>query len=161
MINDENKRIPFIKGLPYKLNETARISELLGRNYCKNYLNANKKILDFEEFRMLSHIISSPNLSQSDLSKLVFKGKAHVGKILNEMEQKGYINRILSTRNNIMVKCTVLTEKGKTLYWETDSVFRALADEISNGFSEEEIDTLIALLDKLKNRILETQQINF
>lgn len=158
MSKDRTKDVPFIEGLPYKLAETARISELMARNYYKNYV---KSILDLDEFRILSHILSNPDLSQSDLSKLVYKGKAHVGKILNEMEQKGFITRVLSTHNNMMVKRTALTEEGKRVYEETNEAFRQLGSKVLTEFSDDEIENFLYLLDKLKNKILENSEINF
>lgn len=155
---DRTKGIPFIEGLPYKLAETARISELMARNYYKNYV---KSILDIDEFRILCHILSNPDLSQSDLAKLVYKGKAHIGKILNEMEQKGFITRTISTHNNMMVKRTALTDKGITVYNETNEAFRQLGSKILADFSDEEMETFLKLLDKLKNKILENSEIIF
>ena len=146
MAKDRTKNVPFIEGLPYKLAETARISELMARSYYKNYV---KSILDLEEFIILSHILSNPDLSQSDLSKLVYKGKAHVGKILNDMEQKGYITRIVSTHNNMMIKRTSLTEQGKKLYDETNEAFRQLGKRVLAEFSDSEIEEFIYLLEKL------------
>ena len=161
MNKDRTKGIPFIEGLPFKLAETARISELMAINYYKNYVKGVKSILDLEEFRILSHIIANPSLSQSDLAKLVYKGKAHVGKILTDMEQKGFITSSLSTRNNMMIKHTALTEKGKIVYEETNEAFRQLGTEVLAEFSDEEIYDFLFLLDKLKNKMLEHNDINF
>lgn len=158
MAKDRTKNVPFIEGLPYKLAETARISELMARSYYKNYV---KSILDLEEFIILSHILSNPDLSQSDLSKLVYKGKAHVGKILNDMEQKGYITRIVSTHNNMMIKRTSLTEQGKKLYDETNEAFRKLGKRVLAEFSDSEIEEFIYLLEKLQEKMLQNSKIKF
>lgn len=160
MKKDKTKDIPYIESLPYKLKETARISELMGRNFYKNYVE-NISILELDEFNILSHIKSVPNLSQSDLAKLVYKGKAHVGKILNEMEEKGYIKRILSTQNNMMVKYTTITNKGTKLYNETNEAFRKLGTSTLEEFTDEEITTFIALLDKFKQTILNKYEVYF
>ncbi len=158
MAKDRTKNVPFIEGLPYKLAETARISELMARSYYKNYV---KSILDLEEFIILSQILSNPDLSQSDLSKLVYKGKAHVGKILNDMEQKGYITRIVSTHNNMMIKRTSLTEQGKKLYDETNEAFRQLGKRVLAEFSDSEIEEFIYLLEKLQEKMLQNSKIKF
>lgn len=158
MNTDRIKNVPFIEGIPYKLAETARISELMARNYYKNYV---KSILELDEFRILSHILSNPDLSQSDLSKLVYKGKAHIGKILSELEKKGFITRIISTHNNMMVKRTALTDKGMAVYNETNEAFRQLGSKVLADFSDDEIETFLRLLNKLKNKILENSEIIF
>lgn len=160
----DNKKIdnmPYVGNVFYKLGDTARVSELMARNYYKTYIDGNEQMLELDEFKILSHILENPDLSQNDISKLVYKGKAHVGKILNEMAQKGYIDRVLSTKNNIMVKHTVLTELGKQLYKNTDDKYREIALKTLKTFSEAEIADLIRLLDKLKNKMLENNKIYF
>lgn len=161
MTKEKNNQVPFIQGVPYKIAETARISELVARNYYKNYVKGVKSILELDEFRILSHIIANPDLSQSDISKLVYKGKAHVGKILTDMEQKGFITRILTTHNNMMVKQTALTEYGKKLYHETDEAFRQLSDTVLSKFSDKEIQDFLYLLDKFKSKMLDNNEIYF
>lgn len=153
--------MPYVGNVFYKLADTARVSELMARNYYKNYITGQKQMLELDEFKILSHILESPDLSQSDISRLVYKGKAHVGKILTEMEQKGYINRVLSTKNNIMVKHTVLTELGKQLYKNTDNKYREIALKTLETFSKAEIKDFTRLLDKLKDRMLENNKIIF
>lgn len=161
MCSDKTKNVPYVESVPYKLAETCRISELMARNYYKDFVIGEKCLLDLDEFKILAHIISNPNLSQSDISKLVYKGKAHVGKILNEMEQKGYIKRVLSTNKNMMVKHTVLTEYGEKLYNETNEMFRKLGSNVLDPFSDKEIETFLYLLEKFKNSILEKYKIYF
>ena len=114
-----------------------------------------------DEFKILSHILENPELSQSDIAKLVYKVKAHIGKILSEMEKKGYITRNISTHNNIMVKRTALTEMGEKLYHETDIAFKKLADDTLAEFSKEEIDIFLHLLDKFKTQMLARNEITF
>lgn len=75
------------------------------------------------------------------------------------MENKGYITRDLTTRNNMMVKYAVVTAKGKDLYCETDKAFRNLSNEIFSAFYDEETHHFVVLLDKLKNKILENNEI--
>ncbi len=160
MTYDKTKNVPYIESLPYKLGETARISELMARNFYKNYVE-KVCILEIDEFMILSHICAQPNLSQSDIAKLLYKGKAHIGKILNEMEQKGYIKRIINTSQNMMIKNTFITKKGQKLYDETNEAFRQLGTNILNEFSYDEIGEFIRLLDKFKATILNKYKLNF
>jgi len=160
MCKDRTKKIPYIEGLPYKLDEVARISELCARNYYKKYV-MEKSILELDEFKILSHIMYNPDLSQSDLAKLVYKGKAHVGKILSAMEEKGYITRSITCHNNMMVKHTSLTVYGKNIYNETDEAFRQLGLTVMEVFTDDEVDNFVYLLEKFKNRLLENNEINF
>lgn len=161
MDKGENFKIPYIDNVFYKLDQTARVAELMARNCYKMYQDTDKPILDLDEFKILSHIMDDPNLSQSDIGKLVYKGKAHVGKILNELEKKNYIERDLTTRNNIIIKHTVITEQGKEIYFYTDEKFKEINQNIKKMFAEEELKTLKFLLDKLKTAMLNNNKISF
>lgn len=161
MDKGENFKIPYVDNVFYKLDQTARVAELMARNCYKMYQDTDKPILDLDEFKILSHIMDDPNLSQSDIGKLVYKGKAHVGKILNELEKKNYIERDLTTRNNIIIKHTVITEKGKEIYFYTDEKFKEINQNIKKMFAEEELKTLKFLLDKLKTAMLNNNKISF
>jgi len=158
MMKKETGNESFLTCLPYKLAETARISELMTRNYYKECIS-KKGILELDEFRILSHILKNPNLSQSDLAKLEYKGKAHIGKILNSMEEQGFIKRSVSTNNNMMVKLTHITQKGMDYFEYSDEVFSALGSEIVGKFSEDEVITFMKLLDKYKDNILKNYNI--
>lgn len=158
---NDNKKLPYVENVLHKLNETARVLELMTRVYYKNHVNDDKCILELDEFQILSHILNDPTLSQSDIAKLVYKGKAHVGKILNEMEQKNYITRVLNTKNNMMVKNTVLTDYGREVYTETDNKFFKIGKYILEDFTDEDVNKLSFYLDKIKNNILEKNKIHF
>lgn len=160
---DEKKidNMPYVGNVFYKLGDTARVSELMARNYYKTYIDDNEQMLELDEFKILSHILDNSDLSQNDISKLVYKGKAHVGKILNSMEKKGYITRIVCKRKNILIKHTSLTEIGLRLYKNTDDKYREIAMHTLKDFSNEDIIVLGKLLDKLKEKILLTNKIYF
>ncbi len=161
MSKRENCTSSYVDNVFYKLDQTARVAELMARNCYKMYQDTDKPILDLDEFKILSHIMDDPNLSQSDIGKLVYKGKAHVGKILNELEKKNYIKRDLTTRNNIIIKHTVITEQGKDIYFYTDERFKEINQNIKKLFSEEELKILKDLLDKLKTAMLNNNKISF
>lgn len=160
MSKNKTDRVPYLGCIPYLLAETARLSELAGRNFYKDCVKS-VGMLELDEFIIICHIMANPKLSQSDLSKLTYKGKAHVGKILNEMEEKGYIKRILATNNNIMVKHTEITEKGKNLYEISDERFSRLDSTMFEIFTKEEIEEFTRLLTKLQVSILQNNKIKF
>lgn len=150
--------ILYINNLPYVIMQTARVSYLLGKNYYKKVV---KTILELDEYTILSFLVSDPLMSQSDLSKAMYKGKAHIGKILNEMETKGYIKRVVGTSDNMMKKFTEITDLGSELYENTHETFRKLADEVLSIFTDEELETFLSLLDRYKDKITSTYEIDF
>ena len=38
MCSDKTKNVPYVESVPYKLAETCRISELMARNYYKDFV---------------------------------------------------------------------------------------------------------------------------
>ncbi len=160
MMTDSTNEIFFLDSLPFKLEQTARVGELLGRSYYKEYAN-KKNILELDEFVILSYIKKNPNSSQADISKKFLKGKAHIGKILNNMEQKGFILRSADIKNGIMVKRSIITKLGEKVYEETDNGYRILAKKTLGYLSEEEIKTFTYLLDKYRSILLNNFEINF
>lgn len=159
-MTDSTNEIFFLDSLPFKLEQTARVGELLGRSYYKKYAN-KKNILELDEFVILSYIKENPNSSQAEISKKFLKGKAHIGKILNDMEQKGFILRSADIKNGIMVKRSIITKLGEKVYEETDNGYRILAQKTLGYLSEEEIKTFTYLLDKYRNILLNNFEINF
>lgn len=159
-MTDSTNEIFFLDSLPFKLEQTARVGELLGRSYYKKYAN-KKNILELDEFVILSYIKENPNSSQAEISKKFLKGKAHIGKILNDMEQKGFILRSADIKNGIMVKRSIITKLGEKVYEETDNGYRILAKKTLGYLSEEEIKTFTYLLDKYRNILLNNFEINF
>ena len=160
MCSNNAKNSAMINNVPFKLEQTARVCELLGRSYYKKYVK-KKSILEQDEFFILCCIKQNPTISQSNISKMLFKGKAHIGKILSNMEKKGYITRTVSMNKNVMVKHSILTDKGEKLYEETDKAFIELAKHTLKVFTEEEIQTFVGLLDKYKTSMLEKFEILF
>ncbi len=148
----------FIDGVPFNIEKTARANFLLGKG-C--YKNIDEPILELGEYIMLSYVISNPELSQSDIAKLLYKGKAHVGKILNEMETKGYIKRVAVSDNNMLKKLTKITPKGQDIYDKTHKEFSKIIDKVLGNFSDEEIEIFGKLLNKYRSNIVENFDLDF
>lgn len=161
MQDADNSKPNYLNGIPYKVVETARIAELMARTYFKTYMKEGSKFLELDEFTIICHLLESENLSQSDMSKLLYKGKAHVGKILKEMEEKGYIERVANMNNNIMVKHTVITELGMKMFEATNNEFSKLGSSVISEFKPEEVKTFHAFLDKFQENILKQFKIYF
>jgi len=151
----------YVENVFYKLGQTARVSELMARNYYKEYVKGAGFMLEPDEFKILAHIIEQPDMSQGDLSRILYKGKAHIGKILNEMESKNYIKRAVSSKNNVMIKHTTITDYGMELFVKSDIQFRQIAISVLDSFEDSEINELKRLLDKLKNNMLEKNKLYF
>lgn len=146
MIKEEDL-IPLDEYLPYQIDYTANFNKSFRREFQVKYVSTE---ISADEMAIFYCIYFNPKMSQSEMAKFLFKGKAHVGKILNDMEERGLIKRIADTRDNIIIKRNEITPKGMVFlekgYNETDRIKNAMKKE----FSQDEIDNLISYLKRYR-----------
>lgn len=99
----------------YQIELTARYTKLLGTQlFGKLGIG-----LTPEEFAALDTISANDDLCQRDLAKLILKDRANTGKLLDSLENKGFISRELTVKNNRPVKIIKITEQGQCIYDDT------------------------------------------
>lgn len=136
--------------LAYQIDYTANFNKSFRREF------QAKKITGCcspDEFTILYALHYNPDISQTELAKLLFKGKAHVGKILNDMEERGLIKRIADTKNNIIIKRNEVTQQGQKIFKKGNAEFLKIKDKIYQEFSEEDLKHFIKYLKKYREII--------
>ena len=133
--------------LPYQIEYTANFNKSFRREFQSRFIG-NEVTPD--EFSILYAITNIPEISQSEIATLLFKGKAHVGKILNDMESRGIIKRIADTKNNIMIKRNILTDKGKAIFEKGDIEIQKVQKLMEKEFTKQELDKFIDYLKKYR-----------
>ena len=68
--------------------------------------------LTMDEFVALDVIQANDGICQRELAKLILKDRPNTGRILNSLEEKGYVERFVDTKNNRLVRKMILTEEG-------------------------------------------------
>ena len=109
----ENKH--FTDTIFYQIELTARYTKLLGTQLFGK-LGVG---LTPEEFATLDTISAHTELCQRDLAKLILKDRANTGKLLDSLENKGFIQRELTSKNNRPVKIVKITDLGLKVYRDT------------------------------------------
>ena len=75
------------------------------------------------------------DIHQRDIAKMLFKDRANTGKMLNKLEEKGYIEKFEKVRNKRQVNILTLTEEGlKTIEYmrlELEPIFNGIEKRIS------------------------------
>ena len=104
----------FIDSLGYEIELSSRVCH----ETFKRWFEKNVKSVTLEEFTILDTLDCNQNLSQIELANAILKGKAHTGKFLDSLEEKGLITRLYDTKKSRMVKIPVMTELGKKTYDE-------------------------------------------
>ena len=96
---------------------------------------------------------SDKELFQKDLEENFSLTRSTISKVLKLMEEKGLIRRE-SVAYDARLKKIVLTEKA----WEIDSIVsrgrKKLENKMIQGFTEEEINTLLSMLDRISANLI-------
>lgn len=147
----------YIDSFPYEIELMARVCH----ENAKLHLEAITNEVTLEEFTVLDTLIARPNLSQADLSRLILKGKAHTGRFLMTLEEKGYVTRRVEERGGKLIKVSVVTEKGQELYSRVVSEFRPAVEKFEKVISQLEINKIIENLRKMRVAIENESKIVF
>lgn len=139
----------YTESIIYQLEQTARYCKFLG-------LQVFKKLgfgISVDEFTALDVIMQNDGICQRELAKLLLKDRANTGKILNALENSGYIKRSIDTKNNRLIKKVKLTELGRNT---TEKISQTLTDyfgDYTRIFPEQERETLIDLVKTFRNSL--------
>ncbi|XOB62360.1 MarR family winged helix-turn-helix transcriptional regulator [Campylobacterota bacterium DY0563] len=132
--------------VPYRVAQTAnKINQSL-----------TKVLKDFdvapEQRAILDFIDQDNTLSQNELSKNLGKDKTTISRTLDALEKKSYIIRI-PTQEDKRVKTINLTPEGQRVLNKTKIVIENFREAMIEDLSEDEVDIMFKLLDKISNNI--------
>lgn len=153
--NEAQKKLE--EHLPYQIDYTANFNKSFRREHQAQYISTE---LTADELAILFILKFEPDVTQSELAKFLFKGKAHVGKILNDMEKRGYIKRIADTRDNIIIKRNEITPKGMEICEKGYAEGEKIQQKMDEEFSPEDLKQFISYLkryQKVLNSIVDVK----
>ena len=116
-------------------------------------------MISIEEFSTLDTILCNPEICQRDLAKLILKDRANTGKILDNLENLGLIERELSVKNNRPVKISRLTPKGKEKVIEISEVLKPHTDMIKSRILNSDLKQLKNMLQEFRDVMNESLEI--
>lgn len=106
----------------------------------------------------LLEINRHPGISQEELTKTMHIDKSNVARGLMHLSEMGYITRVQDS-NDLRLLLLFPTEKGSELTKIISSIFKNQRNHLLQDFDENEINTLMSYLDKLKIRAEELLEI--
>jgi len=151
-----NQTIDFSKSVFYKIEQLSIYTQMLA----KNFFEIRRVDLTSDEFAALNHILNNPNICQRDLAKLILRDRVRTGRILNSLEEKGYIERVNDTKNNRLVRRLTITKSGKKLYNEQFNILSQIMDKVLEKFPEEKMIELRDTLTQLETALSEVVDFN-
>jgi DNA-binding MarR family transcriptional regulator len=105
-----------------------------------------------EQFSVLSHLWQNDGLQQSELALCTNRNRANVTRIIDILEREGIVER-RDDENDRRVFRIFLTDKGKSLREVTARCAEQTINDSLKGLTNEEIDTCIKVLLKIKSNV--------
>ena len=102
-------------------------------------------------FSALSLCIRFPNITQSELARMMGIERSGLVAIVDELEARAYLRRA-AVPGDRRVQALVPTKAGRTAYDEAIAAVRAHEDRLFADMTHEEKDTLLSLLKKIRVR---------
>jgi DNA-binding MarR family transcriptional regulator len=107
------------------------------------------KGLSYQQFLVLLIMNKmGENANATEMAKKLDKNTNTLSTILDRMEEKGLVKKIRDTEDRRLV-WAIMTEKGKDKLTATTKASWALFEKLTSCFSQEEMKTFDALLEKL------------
>ncbi len=147
----------YINSFPYEIELTARVCHENARRLLESYTSE----VSIDEFTILDTIIAKPGLSQADLARLILKGKAHTGRFIMALEDKGLLERHVAERDGKLIKVADITKKGEELYYSILKNLKPAIEKYEAIISDEEIKQVISSLRTFRQQIEQTSKIVF
>ncbi len=141
----------YTESIFYELEFTAKYIKRMGYNYC-NELDMG---VGPEETLALDIIYLNPGICQRDLAKKLLKDRAGTGRVLLQLEAKGFVERFVDTKGNRLVRKMRLTPSGEEMLKLATEKFSPLAKKIKSDFSPEKGEQLKKLLEEIRTILAE------
>ena len=101
-----------------------------------------------EQWVVLARLWEEDGLSQKELAERILKDQANTTRILDKVVKKGWVQRLdaIDDRRAYLI---YLTDEGKDVVQTTYPLVARIKEKLAKGLTDEEIHTLLALLNKL------------
>lgn len=133
----------------YQFEQTAKYCRFLG---VQVFQKLNMPVTP-DEFYALDIIMLNNNICQRELAKMLLKDRPNTGRILDSLEEKGYIERFADTKNNRLVRRMRITPVGIKVTEETSNKLKEYISKLPKIFSDEDKDLLRSLIVKFRESL--------
>ena len=139
----------FIDSIYYQLEQTAKYCRSLGMQLFQK-LNLP---INLDEFVVLDTLLGHEGICQRDLAKLILKDRPSTGRLLNSLEEKGFIKRFVDTKNNRLVKKMKLTSAGIETTEKVTIIIKNYMDKLPKVLSDDDKLELINSIKKFRESL--------
>lgn len=142
----EDILLHYTDSIHYELEQTARLMRILTLQLFESL----SLELSPDEYAALDTVSINVGICQRDLAKLILRDRANTGRILNSLEQRGFITRFIDTKNNRLVKKMGITENGLKELEIINKKIKGYLDGMTKRISPKEVDSVQATLKKFR-----------
>lgn len=146
----------YTKSLPYELELTSRVLHEAARCFFEQH----QFIISQEEFIILDCLYMYPGIIQIELAKLIMKGRAHTGKFLKSLEQKGLIARTPKNQGSKIIMESTITAKGLEIYKTISNALDQYISE-SSTYADIDVQNVIKILQLIRDDAIKKFNIKF
>ncbi|MDD3173252.1 MAG: MarR family transcriptional regulator [Herbinix sp.] len=129
------------------------LSEIMKYIHQRSYHTMNHKQVYPGQPKLLTLIKANEGITQKDLSEKNCVTPATITGVLSKLEANHYVYRVPDETDKRILR-VYLTPEGRELAEHAELFMASLIEQLFAGFDGEEIQTLMALSQKIKNNII-------
>src|SRR5574344_684612 len=141
----------FTHGVFYEITHLSIYINMLA----KNFFEIRNVDITHDEFLALNIIQCNPDICQRDLAKLMLRDRTRTGRILDSIEEKGYVERFNATKNNRLIRTMKITKRGKNIYETECNILDQIMNKLLEKIPENRLEDLRLSLKQLEQAISE------
>ena len=130
----------------------GQVHRLSTKRFVQNSHNSGLDI-SMDQWIVLGPIWENEGLSHKEISEYCLKDKTSVTKIIDTLEKKNLVVRV-SDQLDHRVKRVVLSNKGKELFLQAIPIMELTRDQLREGITEQDIESLRSVLTKIYNNLV-------
>lgn len=134
--------------LPY-LGKTAKLAGF----YFIDSFHENGIELSKEQWLILKKLHDNDGQIQNDLALLTSRSKTSLTRLINTMEKKGLVHRVLSKEDK-RINHVHLSDYGKETFLSSLPVINKITDELQDKISGDDLAITIEVLSQIQKNIL-------
>ncbi len=147
-------KVNFVNSLLFQLETSVRIFYGYVK---KSFADHMKNKISLDEFIILDTLVYYPHLNKRTLTKVLLRDEDYVGKFLEKLKKKKYINEVKSNSCDIQVRYYELTRTGEKIYEDSIYASTEALRILLKFISENELLAFTKTLLKIKNITLSLQ----
>jgi len=158
VIDKKNELIEgFVDSLYYQIKLTEKYAKMLAKQLEEKL----EMDITLDELTALATISQyNGEIHQRDLAKLILKDRANTGRMLNNLEKKGYIKREEKTKNKRQANIITVTDEGMIAINYLTKIIKPMFDDVHAKMKKTEIEHLKTGLINLRKIMKETIEIH-